>query len=187
MKKHLKYILLLLFAIFILTANITYSQDIGFGKAPVEKNDKEISVFLDSPIFYKDWYGKSQYIMLTGQVEMLFHKTNRLTNPALNIGFGYSFANFGIESFFIPIEVNLLTGLKKHNLETGMGLSIGWKVMVKARLGYRLYIKNHFLLRIAYTPYFWLPAHHDTEDYPKYTGANTLSIGLGYRFGKQLR
>lgn len=114
---------------------------------------------------------------------MLFKKEKRLINTTLNTGFGFVFENCKPGTVVVPVGLNLITGRLSDFFETGINVTVvGPDVMLLARIGYRKHFNNRILFRIAYTPYFWLPAHIDTEEYPKYTGANTISVSLGYRF-----
>jgi len=176
MNNYLRYILF--FHLFIFAISFSYSQDIGFKKNLEKKNDKKLSAYIEHPVFFQHW-GK----IINANVEVLYYKKGRSFNPAISLGFGLELSEYGIETYAIPIEFKLVMSDTKLQFEMGMGLTIvDPDVMINSRFGFRTYLFEHLLVRVAYTPYFFVPYGDREYNEPHIEIKSDLSIGIGYRF-----
>ncbi len=176
MNRYFRYILF--FCLFAFAIGFSYSQDSGSGNDFAKKNDKGFSAYIDYPVFYKDFTS-----LFLFNVEMALIKRDRLINPAFSIGFGMGFSKYGVGPYAVPIEFKLLYGKSNNKIETGLGIMpIGADVAINARFGFRMYLFEHLLLRLAYTPYFIVPYGDREQDEPYIEIKSDLSIGIGYRF-----
>ena len=174
------FIKILLFTFIVSATGFSFAQVTAFDKPVKEKNRKEFSVYLDNRIFNKDY---NSLILIN--VEIALIKENRLVNPAYSIGFRIGFSKYGIGPYAVPIEFKLLFGKSDYKIEVGMGIMpVGADVMITGRVGFRTYLFKHFLVRLAYTPYFMVPYGDREYNEPYIDIKSDVSIGVGYRFGK---
>ena len=161
-----------------LLAHLAFSQDIYIQSPSAEKNKKEISIYLEHPIFFDHW-GE----LLLADFELLFIKKHRDFNPGFNIGYGLEFTKAGIATHAIPIEFKFVSKKSKIQIEKGFGLIIvDPDVFINARIGIRTYLFNNILVRLNYTPYFMVPYGDREEGKAKFDIKSDLSVSFGYRF-----
>ncbi len=154
------------------------------------------SVSLETHLFFNDIDGESANIGFVN-LEYLNRMNEHFSNSySIGFMFFYYFNNyFEFNERFLPVfnlQYNAVFGRKTHFFETGVGLMVPGFIF-NFRFGYRMNIKKHFLLRIAYTPSIWLEPYEDANYYygiftgVGLTGFHGLSVGFGYRFGFQKR
>ena len=143
------------------------------------------SVSLETPLFFKG-IGGEYFNPCFINFEYLNRMNGHFSNSySIGIMFGYMYSEnsgdniiFYFNEYFDPVfnlQYNAVFGRKTHFFEMGVGLTFPYGFLLNFRFGYRINIKKHFLLRVAYTPSVLLPLAE--------TGFHGLSVGFGYRFG----
>jgi len=156
-----------------------------------EKLTKEnpIAVYLDSPLFYRDWYNNSFSRIITANLEYLL-KTSKSNRISFSLGVGSEFSKEDYQNYDIVFfsEVSNLFGKRNHFFEVGLGpCYASGSLMIKTRLGYRMHLGNRFMFRLGYTPYIWLRPHYNYEEQSEFVSHSDLSVSLGYRFGYKVQ
>jgi len=149
------------------------------------QKEHPLAVYLESPLFYRDWNGNSNSGIITANLEYLL-KTSEINRVSFSLGAGREFLIKDYHHWDIVIfsEVSNVFGKRTHFFEAGLGpCYASGSLMIKMRLGYRLQLANRFLFRLGYTPYLWPKTHYNYEDQPEIVSHSDLSISLGYRFG----
>ena len=136
--------------------------------------------------FFKYLNGYSRYY---GEVdlELLIYSVNKIKINGI-IGFGYGdVTSFAFIS--VPFGVELLYGRKNHFFETGM--KVAWLpnenfddgkfFTLQPELGYRFCPGKHFMVHVAYTPYWWQSDNNDNGN-TEQKFAHSITIGIGWRF-----
>ena len=176
MKTYIKTILFISFISII--AYSSFAQEIDLSRDSIINKKIEVSIYIDHPIFFQHW--GSLFLL---DVEILLRNDIRFINPAFNVGFGLEFSNLGVETFAIPFQCNLLWGKSNYQFETGVGLLIvSPDVALTSRIGLRAYFFDHLIMRIGYTPYFFVPYGEREEGKPYIDTENDFSFSIGYTF-----
>jgi len=170
---------LLFFALFCFYVKPVFAQDGYFQNDPEERNKKEISIYLEHPVFFR----KTIDFFLMEHFELHLSKKSHYSNPYFSVGFGMGFSKSGIGPYAVPVEFGLISGRKSFKLETGLGIMpVGADVMMKSRFGLRTCFFNRLPVRLSFTPYFMIPYGEREEGEPRYDIKSDVSISVGYRF-----
>ena len=162
----------ILFILFLIFANFSYGQE-SKGK----RMKSSYSVFAETPLFIS-LLGKDR-IIIDANFEYLLHTRNK---TSFIIGYGCIIWTkyWSCSAPVIKAEFNKLFGGKNQYFEIGAGLSSAVGALANFRFGYRAVIWKRLLVRVAYTPFFYiLSGEHWFSEVN-----NTVSVAIGYRFGK---
>ncbi len=158
------------------------------------------SASLETPFIYNYWHGDKGNLWFVN-FEYLNRMNEHFSNSyTIGFMFGYIYYDDSDDNIifefndypFFNLQYNTVFGRKTHFFEMGVGILVP-DFLFNFRFGYRMNIKKHFLLRIAYTPSIWLEPIEDWNYYygiftgVGLTGFHGLSVGFGYRFGFQKR
>ncbi len=150
----------------------------------VKKNTNYYNVSLETPLFFKDWYGNKETV-LSINFEFLSKRKYGFLSSSFSLGKEiYKYKDVYYAEPYASIEVCRLLGKRNHFFELGVGMGYSGIFFSKLRLGYRFNFARRLLFRIAFTPSVYLERHIDTEEYDTYTGFNGVSLSFGYRFKK---
>lgn len=150
----------------------------SFAQRYRRQKDHSFSVFVDSPLFFRDADDTLYSTIINLNLEYFSKK--KIT---YSIGLGQRY-DYDARSYYTTLtaEINKLYGNSMHNLELGAGLLYeGFETLLILRLGYRLQY-NNLLFRVAYTPTFCTELRYDYNERPYYYSFHNLSVSIGYRF-----
>lgn len=149
-----------------------------------EYNSKNISSFLEDSTKKRVLPKNSFYIELLGStiIGSLNYEKILFANRFNAINFRISFGVFPSTpiTYLVPIQVNYLAKLANFVCyEIGFGYRFGFRDII-VNTGFRFLIKNHFLIRINFTPELYsLKKWEIGFKYEPWGG-----ISFGYSFGK---
>ncbi|MCB0824141.1 MAG: hypothetical protein KDC09_15695 [Bacteroidales bacterium] len=153
-------------------------------KEESQYHKKQFAVGIETPLFYKDYYGYSENYIIFCNFEYLKKRDeNKYLSILAGIGADLYRTNSSFYDVAVNAEINWLKGNGIHFFEYGLGAGYAsFTYLAKARVGYRLFLRDTWIFRLGYTPYVWLVPHVDSEKYPFLMGFHAVSVSLGYRF-----
>ncbi len=168
-------------AFFIILIIFTYSEKILIAQNSEENNKLQFGITLESPplYIYKSKLDGAKYYSFQLGIEANWHSKKHLNRRySYNIKYAKLVDNYN--ETLIAMDFSMLLGNKNHFLELGVGMDS--QVLLNGIIGYRLYIKNNFLLKLQLLPSSYVPIDFLNDEIHNYLHINA---GIGYQFNQK--
>jgi hypothetical protein len=139
------------------------------------------SISTETSAFFKNERKEARNVIFS-KFEIL-KETNNNTFHSFGIGYGKYFSIKENDfSPIIPFEYSYGIILNNHFFEIGGGFSMSYANYLSLKLGYRILLNKYFLLRVAYTPKYFLTYYYDEYENKYRSKFHDLGFGIEFRF-----
>lgn len=113
----------------------------------------------------------------------------RLNRVRALFEFGFGIAvvhrkDYSSEEIVIPVGLNFLIGKSRHFIEAGLNLTGRFEYryyQLEPKAGYRIYLWDHLMAHLLYSPYIWL-SKKEYRTHIEKNFVNSLTAGVGFKF-----